>query len=295
MLTKVNALDIIKALRPLLENTPISPTDKNWKKIYKTRKSDGDFIKTYMDDLGSRMQWVTCPECSREWNNLTEAGICAQCQDTKRDFDRRQTESGDYLPRAIGRFGLARYSFQTFKIHDDNQVAYEACSTFDPKTQNIYLHGLCGVGKTHLAGALLKKAAAEGRTIKWVTPIYLGRGLRSRFANQEEEFIDSVAYADVLIIDDLGVGRDAHAILQAAYEIMEKRRNREQHGLVVTSNLNLDELTKKYGDDRLSSRVAGMCRVVSIKGDDWRIKKELDEEIKVLEPVVKAEQQEELL
>lgn len=224
-----------------------------------------------MNDVGSRMTWLTCPVCNQEWNNLTPENICVQCVDERTEREKRDRENGGYLLKAIGPYGMERYRFDNFVVDRDNQFAFIACNAFDPATQNLYIFGLCGIGKTHLAGAILKQAASRGLRIKWVTPIFLGRGLRSRFASEEEGFIDDLAANDVLIIDDVGVGRDTHAILQAVYEIMEKRRNRQKNGLVLTSNHGLGELSGKYGDDRLSSRIAGMCRVIQITGTDRRV------------------------
>jgi DNA replication protein DnaC len=45
-------------------------------------------------------------------------------------------------------------------------------------------------------------------------------------------------------------------------------------GLLVSSNLSLGELAERVGDDRLSSRLAQMCRgnVFSLAGEkDWRV------------------------
>lgn len=223
-----------------------------------------------MDDLSDRIKWVDCPRCNKTWNNLTPSGICVACFDQIIEDDKRQRDNGAYLLKAIGTFGLERYRFDNFIVTEENRAALEACKNFDSEKQNLYLFGPCGIGKTHLAGSILKHHAALGRWIKWVTPIYLGRGLRGRWAQDEEPFIDDIAAHDVLVIDDVGVGRDTHVILQAVYEIMEKRRNKQKNGLVLTSNHNLGELTAKYGDDRLSSRISGMCRVIQIAGTDRR-------------------------
>jgi DNA replication protein DnaC len=39
----------------------------------------------------------------------------------------------------------------------------------------------------------------------------------------------------------------------------------------VTSNLTLDAIAEKVGD-RIASRIAGMCKVVEIRGKDRRLK-----------------------
>jgi len=39
---------------------------------------------------------------------------------------------------------------------------------------------------------------------------------------------------------------------------------------LITSNLTLDEIAEKVGD-RIASRIAGMCKVVEVRGKDRRI------------------------
>jgi len=273
---KGSVQETIKALSPLLGNTTISPSDKNWNAVRAANPADGDFIRAYMDDLGSRIQWVTCPQCAREWNNMTEEGICIGCVDERTAREKRDLDGAAYLLKTIGSYGTTRYDFKTFKVSDGptvwNTAAYRAAKAFDPSRDNLYMHGPCGSGKTHLAGAILKDAYMAGRTIKWVTPIYLGRGIRSKFFGEDKAFIDEVCSYDVLVIDDIGVGRDSYAILQAVYEILEERLAKQRNGLVMTSNWTPQELAEKY-DARLASRIMGLClpNVCALVNTDQRV------------------------
>lgn len=272
-LERVTPQDIIRALSPLLGNTIISPSDRDWNKVRAEKPDPGEFIREYMNDLGGRIHWVKCPACEAEWNALTPTGKCISCEDKKTEAIKRDYENGVYLRRVLGLHGLQNYGFQNFKVHENNRMAFETCRDFDPVKQNLYIYGSCGTGKTHLAGALLKSMAAKGMTLKWVTPIYLGRGLRSQYAQGEKSFIDSLTYQDVLVIDDVGVGRDSYAILQAVYEILEDRRARCKNGMVMTSNWSPQKIAEKF-DDRLSSRIGGMCKIVEVAGEDWRLRRE---------------------
>jgi DNA replication protein DnaC len=42
---------------------------------------------------------------------------------------------------------------------------------------------------------------------------------------------------------------------------------------IITANLSLDDLAQKLGDDRLSSRIAGMSEVIEVIGPDMRLVK----------------------
>jgi DNA replication protein DnaC len=39
---------------------------------------------------------------------------------------------------------------------------------------------------------------------------------------------------------------------------------------IITSNLTLEEVSEKVGD-RIASRIAGMCKVIELKGIDRRV------------------------
>lgn len=159
-----------------------------------------------------------------------------------------------------------------FETDSRNAYAHEKFSQFRHTDDNLFLYGPCGTGKTHLAGALLKKACAENLTVKWCNPMYITRLIKSRWPSEEEGIIDDLVNQDVLIIDDLGTGSDLMATLRLIYEITDKRRNQKRNGLVITSNLSVEQLAQAYKDDRIASRIAGMCKVIEIGGDDRRIR-----------------------
>lgn len=266
--------EIIRGLRLLTENTIISSSkdSKNWNDEWVKAKSPAEFIQTYLTDLGSRIQWQSCPQCQKEFNAMTLEGICVDCVDAREAGVKREQTNGELLLKSIGPYGVEKYSFQTFKKSPDNMMAFKIAEDFNPAKDNLYLWGPCGTGKTHLAGAVFKAAAGANCWIKWTNPIYLARGVRVRWANEEEMFVSDVAKVDVLVIDDLGVGRDVGAILQAVYEIVELRRNAKKNGLIITSNHSVQELSKKYGDDRFSSRISELCHVIELGGDDYRLR-----------------------
>jgi DNA replication protein DnaC len=82
--------------------------------------------------------------------------------------------------------------------------------------------------------------------------------------------IEKYAGKKCLILDDLGVEKTTEWSLQTLYTIID-RRYREEKQTLITSNLTLDEIAEKVGD-RIASRIAGMCKVVEIKGRDRRLK-----------------------
>ncbi len=85
----------------------------------------------------------------------------------------------------------------------------------------------------------------------------------------EKAIIDKYSWIDVLILDDLGVEKTSDWVLQTLYTIID-RRYREELRTIITSNLGIEEIREKL-DDRIASRIVGMCRVCILQGRDRRI------------------------
>lgn len=268
-LEMIHPQEAIWALRPLLTNTPhLEKTDKTPKTINSSRE-----VRDYLNDFYSRITWFVCPnaDCRKEWNALTHEGICIDCVDQRAANERNQQKLGEYLRKTIGQYGIENYSFKSFKRNQNNEEAYVLAKSFDHRKHNLFIHGPCGVGKTHLAGAILKNSCSKNLSVKWINPMYVTRAIKSKWPSDEEVFIENIVSQDVLIIDDLGVGSDLAGTLRLIYEVTDRRFSRKMNGLVINSNLSIDQISKAYKDDRIASRIAGMCQVVSIDGSDYRL------------------------
>ena len=75
----------------------------------------------------------------------------------------------------------------------------------------------------------------------------------------------------VLVLDDVGANQGTDYARRMLQTIFDARLD-AGHRTIWTSNLTLDEMAEFLGDDRLTSRIAGNCRVVRLQGDDWRLK-----------------------
>lgn len=83
--------------------------------------------------------------------------------------------------------------------------------------------------------------------------------------------LEVLARAERLILDDLGAEKLTEFVRHATYFLINER---EQWGGVtyLTTNFTLRELDQQF-DSRISSRIAGMCDVMVVKGEDRRIAK----------------------
>jgi len=98
--------------------------------------------------------------------------------------------------------------------------------------------------------------------------------LRNTFSNQEHtemEIITKYSTAEYLILDDIGAEKVSDWTLQSL-SIIINNRYEYLKPTIFTSNFNLDQLADKLGDDRIPSRIFGMCYVYHMKNMDRRLK-----------------------
>jgi len=169
-----------------------------------------------------------------------------------------------------------RCRFGNFSQTEKNKTAFTVAHAFSRSDlkRGVILVSPPGCGKTHLASASVKVLAARGRRVKFYKVIDILGRLRGSFRDEarehEEDIIEELASLDVLFLDDFGVERPTQYAEDALYRIIDRRYRRELP-IFATSNLDLGELAKRI-DDRIPSRLAGMCSVVKFNEADWRLK-----------------------
>jgi DNA replication protein DnaC len=162
----------------------------------------------------------------------------------------------------------------------------------------LYLTGPRGTGKTHLMAAMMKEEIINAEPLKTHStgydenifhydkpfersfPLFISvpelllklRGTfnHSMTETSEQEILNIYSGVNVLYLDDLGTEKATDWALQTLYLLIDRRYS-EMRRTIISSNLSLDELADHL-DDRISSRIAGMCEVVKMTGEDRRLK-----------------------
>lgn len=215
--------------------------------------------------LGSKAEPTGCIErYEAGWNQYEDCGKCEYCLSVEKEKGKKR------WVEKIGLKAFEEFYFERFEVHAQNKTAFEKCKSFDFAKDNVYIYGECGTGKSHLAYSIIKKFNVSDSEV--VKQTELIRKFRGKEADEEEKLISFYSKIPMLFIDDLGVGRSTEFANQILYEIIDKRMMNYVNGLIVTSNLSLDDLSKKMDDDRLASRIVGLCEIVKISGVDRRIK-----------------------
>jgi DNA replication protein DnaC len=140
--------------------------------------------------------------------------------------------------------------------------------------------GTCGVGKTHLAVALLKQVIIE----KGDGGIFydfrdLLREIQASWNSvsqtSELEVLRPVLEARVLVLDELGANKPTDWVRETIAHIINCRYNDEKLTIFTSNYLDKpvkqgeETLTDRIGT-RLRSRLFEMCREVEIQGPDFR-------------------------
>ncbi|MCZ7678721.1 MAG: IS21-like element helper ATPase IstB [Sandaracinaceae bacterium] len=144
---------------------------------------------------------------------------------------------------------------------------------FVERRHNVLLVGQAGVGKSHIAQALGHRACRAGYSVLYVGANDALRQLRAaRSDGTYDRKLLRLTTPELLIVDDLGLRAlsgdepaDLHEIIRHRYE---------RGSLVITSNRDVDEIARLFGDQLLASaamdRLLHHAEIIRIDGDSYR-------------------------
>lgn len=148
--------------------------------------------------------------------------------------------------------------------------------SFDEKSSpSILLVGGTGLGKTHLSSAVARKVIEKGKDVFYTGAIDLFSTFEIQrfksYTNEPNELIERYFESDLLIIDDLGTETVNQFSVSTLYNLVNDRLSRKKP-TIISTNLNKDEIMKKY-TDRITSRMLGEYQVLFFVGTDVRAQK----------------------
>jgi len=157
------------------------------------------------------------------------------------------------------------------QVHDVRTFVGDIRANLDAG-RGLWLTGGFGTGKTALAMIVSKAAIDAGRTVAIYSCPRLLAVIRESIDSPSRggvlDFLDLLATADLLHIDDLGAEHRTDWVLEQLYTIINSRYE-DERSTIVTSNLGRDELAEQLGE-RTVSRLEGMCEIIPFYGADAR-------------------------
>ena len=146
--------------------------------------------------------------------------------------------------------------------------------SFTERSENLLFSGDTGLGKTFLSACIARTVADRGYSVVYESSGHLFASLeRAKFSADEEarEEIRKYSLCDLLIVDDLGTEMPGQFTISALYSLINDRLL-EGKPMIISTNLTIDELTRRYSP-QIVSRLRGSFRRVAFLGEDIRVLK----------------------
>lgn len=238
---------------------------------------------------------------------MNETKVCATCQGTGWILDEA---GGSQVARRCGCFAARRRQtlfdqaniprryrechLDNFEVHNDShkdalKISKQFVKNYPAQEIGLLFIGPCGVGKTHLAAAIIQELVLK----KSVPCIFydfreLIRGIQSTFSPEsaltESDVLNPVFQSEVLVLDELGAKRTTAWVEDTVFYIINHRYNHKKITLFTTNYPDTedeedgrDAFYRKGGESlidrigvRLRSRIYEMCKVVEMWGEDYR-------------------------
>lgn len=171
------------------------------------------------------------------------------------------------VDQALGKRFAAR-QFATFRVSADNSGPYQAARAYAEAyvpgrtARGLYFSGVTGVGKTHLAAAVLREVVRRGETsFRWV------------LCPEREGSFRDLSEVRFLVLDDLtelalGAGYQRHQTKRDLFALLNRRYEADLP-TIVTSRLGEAEMSSVFGGE-LVGRILEICDLVVMGGQSWR-------------------------
>ncbi len=233
--------------------------------------------------MASQIVPATCPVCKGFGVVETPEGRVVTCQCRVEDLVDVRLRAAQ-IPERYRDCKIENYKLNLPKSHSSHAKARARAKRFieDWKAcdRGLLFVGPVGVGKTHLAVAILR-ALVEENGVKGVFCDFtdLLERIQATFSKANTDSADDVLApyrdAELLVLDELGARRPTDWARDVLYGLINTRYNR-QRITIATSNYgdapgpNGEEPLEKRVGTIVRSRLYEMCDLVVLDGADYR-------------------------
>lgn len=263
--------DIARLVRLTAEGGgKISELKREAKEIFAKRKKllyDNGFDESVLDGV------FDCPICRDE--GFVNGEIC-QCY---RQIICEEAYKLSNLEEKIKKQNFDTFDINVFSNREEMKKIYtyavNYCRQAENVKKNLIFSGKQGTGKTFLSSCIAKYFLDSKKSVLYLTAQKLCNMLDDKRFNKEtnynvNDYYDFILECDLLIIDDLGVEFAGVTSQPMLFDVLETRISKGKRN-VISTNLGMDELAKKYSL-RFTSRLFEDYQIFIFNGEDLRLK-----------------------
>lgn len=184
---------------------------------------------------------------------------------TFEDFDLKY-----YSDEPVEQYGCSPRS----RMAEILSLCRQYADNFDERSENLFMTGNTGLGKTHLSLAIAGEVIRKGYDVIYNSAQNLFNELQKEYFGKPEtrgQYESLVLECDLLIIDDLGVEFSTQFTRAELYNILNTRLNAHLP-TIISTNLDYKEIEEQY-TMRVSSRLIGEFLRLKFIGGDVRQEK----------------------
>ena len=234
---------------------------------------EANFGPGYLDET------PICPHCGGSGYIGT-----SMCRCLKELCRREQEKEVALLADAGQRFEAFRLDYYSDRPDPKTGVSpravmtrsFEICrnyaKNFSPTSGNLLFNGGTGLGKTFLSACIARTVADRGFSVAYETAAHLFGNLeKARFNPTEDSRREAEKYTscDLLILDDLGTELPGNFVTASLYTLVNDRLLADKP-MVVSTNLTVDEMNRRYSP-QIASRLHGGFTRLTFVGEDIRV------------------------
>lgn len=230
-----------------------------------------------MIDAGELRQTDTtevCTECFGTGTKLDPVKGAMVCH-CRRHERLKRLLAGARIPRRY-----AECTFENFKCPPGSSqdraliLAQRFVNEYPAVDRGLLFMGPAGVGKTHLAVAIIKKLTEKGFASVFCEFGALLKQIQDSYnpvsKSSELRVLAPIYESDVIVLDELGASIPTDWVRDTMYQIINKRYNDNKLTIFTTNYLDKGSELEERITYRLRSRLYEMCTNVVIEGDDYR-------------------------